>query len=53
VVSGEDLLVLPPVPREILEELTTLFHDEHTGSTTEPETTDDELEKRREENKTK
>ena len=26
-VTGEDLLVLPPIPREIFEELTSLFND--------------------------
>jgi hypothetical protein len=48
VVSGnEDLLVLPPIPRDIFEELTSLFTDvdSQTGSTTELETSKDEIER--------
>jgi hypothetical protein len=50
VVSGnEDLLVLPPIPRDIFKELTSLFADvdSQTGSTTEPETSEDEIERRK------
>ena len=45
--ANKEMLILPPIPREIFEELTTLFDDvdSHTGSTTEPETDEDEIER--------
>ena len=47
--ANKEMLILPLIPREIFEELTTLFNDvdSHTGSTTEPETDKDEIERRK------
>ena len=45
-VSGEDLLVLPPIPRDTFEELMTMF-DGTADSLTEPETSDDEAKRRK------
>ena len=47
--ANKEMLILPPIPREIFEELTTLFDDvdSHTGSTTELETDEDEIERRK------
>lgn len=46
-VSGEDLLVLPPLPRDIFDELMTMFDGVASDSLTEPETSSDEEAKRR------
>ena len=45
-VSGEDLLVLPPLPRDIFDKLMTMF-DGNTDSLTEPETSDEEAKRRK------
>jgi hypothetical protein len=39
VIAGQDLLVLPPMPREVFDELTSMF-DDVNSSRTEPETSD-------------
>jgi hypothetical protein len=41
VVAGLDLLVLPPIPREVFDELTSMI-DNPDSSCTEPETSDKE-----------
>jgi hypothetical protein len=46
VVAGQDLLVLPPMPREVFDELTSMF-DDVDSSRTEPETSDEEAERRK------
>ena len=45
-VSGEDLLVLPPLPRDVFDELMTMF-DGNADSLTEPETSDEEAKRRK------
>ena len=45
-VSGEDLLVLPPLPRDVFDELMTMF-DGNADSLTEPETSDEEVKRRK------
>ena len=45
-VSGEDLLVLPPLPRDVFNELMTMF-DGNADSLTEPETSDEEAKRRK------
>ena len=44
-VSGEDLLVLPPLPRDVFEELMTMF--DGADSLTELETSDEEAKRRK------
>ncbi|KAH8976903.1 hypothetical protein EDB86DRAFT_2838796 [Lactarius hatsudake] len=44
--GGQDLLVLPPIPRDIYDELTS-SHNGLNSSLTEPETSKDEQERRR------
>lgn len=53
---NQDLLVLPPIPRDIIDELTAQTNDGHGsatepddghGSTTEPETSEDEIQRRK------
>ena len=44
-ISGEDLLVLPPLPRDIFEELMTMF--DGADSLTELETSDEEAKRRK------
>jgi hypothetical protein len=46
VTGNEELLVLPPMPREIFEELTTMF-DHPDSSLTDPDTSDDESKRRK------
>ncbi|KAH9003252.1 hypothetical protein EDB83DRAFT_2533501 [Lactarius deliciosus] len=46
VFGGQDLLVLPPIPRDIYDELTS-SHNGLNSSLTEPETSEDEQERRR------
>ena len=46
VAGNEDLLVLPPIPREIFEELTSLFDDDDS-SIRNPETSDEESKRRK------
>jgi hypothetical protein len=41
VVTGSDLLVLPPIPREVFNELTSMF-DNPDSSLMEPEMSDEE-----------
>ncbi|KAH9018101.1 hypothetical protein EDB85DRAFT_2154729 [Lactarius pseudohatsudake] len=43
--GGQDLLVLPPIPRDIYDELTS-SHNSLNSSLTEPETSEDEQERR-------
>lgn len=45
---NQDLLVLPPIPRDLYNELTALTDDPVSDcSTTEPETSEDEIERRK------
>ena len=44
-ISGEDLLVLPPLPRDVFEELMTMF--DGADSLTELETSDEEAKRRK------
>jgi hypothetical protein len=46
VVAGQDLLVLPPMPREVFDELTSMF-DDVDSSRTEPETSDEGAKRRK------
>ena len=46
VAGNEDLLVLPPIPREIFKELTSLF-DDGDSSIRDPETSDEESKRRK------
>jgi hypothetical protein len=46
VTGNEELLVLPPMPREIFDELTTMF-DHPDSSLTDPDTSDKESKQRK------
>jgi hypothetical protein len=46
ITENEDLLVLPPIPRDTYEELTTLF-DDCDSPLEDPDTSDEELKRRK------